>query len=770
MHQSSIFSMKKYFLLLINFCVLSAQGNDRIVKGIVNDGKGNVLPYATVRIDHSGYGTICDGSGNYELVVTNDTCSITYSYIGYRSRTVRIGLGEKQYLDISLQQSEIELTEVIVGSEDPAFDIIREAIENKKKRRKMMENYDAKVYIKESFGSDTLLSVISEAYCKVRYQLPDSLQEEVLWRRQSSNLPEEIQFALVRDYLDFYDDTIKYMGYSFIGPLSENAFQFYDYRLIRSSTVSHQVFYDIEIIPLSNVQPLFRGTITLTDSGFYLQTINVSVNSMFQIPLITIDSVVISQQYAIYEKKFWMPLEYHVYAKVRYRIFSLVHSRPLNYRKSVISYEYNFTPTNDSSSTALKKTMPALANKDNVLENGGYPVVFPLTTLEISSYKKIDDLVKQHPAAFGVPKYIKMVERWTENIDIRYNRAEGLFIGGMMAKEAAFGFYPFVRLGYGFADRMIKYIIRPTFRWDAATSIAIGCEYHRWIGTFPVNYRINSLTNSAAALFDGEDYFNYYLSHGYRIFFSITFPGDVVLETSVQNEVHSSAFKNTDVSFNSIFQLSRFRENPSIREGRYFSTVIELFRRQESDTTGFTEPKNTWRIRCERSMDMKKQYFTSLYADAEVRIPTMGASRLFNPYLGIMLTAGYATGNLPPQKIFGIEAPLSGYAYPPSFRTLKPGDFTGNRLLAIGIEHNFRSIPFVLLGLSSIPLDIITRVAYCDISTAGSVSNSGNNGSSLRKYMEYTLGLGRVADLFRIDISYASIPQPRYVLTCTSFL
>ena len=84
-------------------------------------------------------------------------------------------------------------------------------------------------------------------------------------------VPDELQFAIVRDFLDF-NQTIQYWGYTFIAPLSESAFKYYDYKLLKTYIDNDKQFFEIEVIPLSKTEPLFSGNITIADSTFFTKS------------------------------------------------------------------------------------------------------------------------------------------------------------------------------------------------------------------------------------------------------------------------------------------------------------------------------------------------------------------------------------------------------------------------------------------------------------------------------------------------------------------
>ena len=756
--------MRIYIVSLLALAgLLSAQPALRSLSGMVKDGTGKPLPFATVRIDGTGVGTICDGEGRFTLRLPEDAHSITFSYIGFLSRAVAIpAAGE---CIVTLQQSAVELAEVVVSGEDPALPIVRAAMETKKKRQRSMEEFMVKVYVKESFGPDTIKSTISEAYSRVRFRAPDSLSEQIVWRRQTNAVPSEFQIAQVRERIDFYDDTIRYFGHAFVGPLAEDAFSYYEYHLQRTSIVDEHTMYDIDLTPRTELRPLFRGTMTISDSGYLLCSVRFAPNAGFQFPMLSIDTALIAQQYAHYEGRRWMPLEHHVTADLRFRFAGFPVGFVARYEKSVINYEYDFTPRPEEPVLAPLMPLPPVASHDDLNDNGGFPVVFPLSDVEKRSYRYVDEIMEKNPILTNFSLYAYMIQRWLRPVELRYNRVEGLFLGAKGSVVLPGGFTPFGSIGYGTADRTVKYRGGPEWRSDPERRFAIGAEVRYDIETMPFNERVDPVGNGILAFFNGVDLVDYALVHGRRVYAAATMLSGSTLEMSYRDDRYSSGVKNTDVSLAAIGESFHFRPNPPVQEGRYRSVVIDFFRRPEKDTILFAVPKDEWQLRYEQGTGPYGAAFTSLYADLIVRINTMGSSRLLNPYLGVTVSAGKLTGAPPAQRMFTVEGAQRRYMFSASFRTMALRQYSGDRFLAVTVEHNFRNIPFGVIGFPTVPIDLILRIGYADVGAGHVAAVPVFYERPIHHYWEYTFGIGRLFDFARIDLSYTQQPSPRYVIS-----
>lgn len=81
------------------------------VRGKVFDSNGQPLPGANVVVEGTTIGTVTDFDGNYSITIPNNSSQLTFSFIGFDSRTLPIS---NSVMNISLQENKMELEEVVV--------------------------------------------------------------------------------------------------------------------------------------------------------------------------------------------------------------------------------------------------------------------------------------------------------------------------------------------------------------------------------------------------------------------------------------------------------------------------------------------------------------------------------------------------------------------------------------------------------------------------------------------------------------------------------
>lgn len=104
--------------LLMLLCALGStlpqevQAQDRLVSGSVKDETGSSLPGVSVVVKGTTRGTTTDGTGKYQLNVSNSNTTLVFSFVGYGSKEVAVG--NQTALDVNLTTEDRVLNEVVV--------------------------------------------------------------------------------------------------------------------------------------------------------------------------------------------------------------------------------------------------------------------------------------------------------------------------------------------------------------------------------------------------------------------------------------------------------------------------------------------------------------------------------------------------------------------------------------------------------------------------------------------------------------------------------
>jgi TonB-dependent starch-binding outer membrane protein SusC len=106
------------FVILFSLSInVSAEYNlqsqqQQSLRGKVSDIKGIPLPGVNVVIKGTTIGTITDTDGTFNIPVTNQNTTLTFSFIGFLTKEVTIA--DLQFLNVTLAEDVLSLEEVVV--------------------------------------------------------------------------------------------------------------------------------------------------------------------------------------------------------------------------------------------------------------------------------------------------------------------------------------------------------------------------------------------------------------------------------------------------------------------------------------------------------------------------------------------------------------------------------------------------------------------------------------------------------------------------------
>lgn len=84
--------------------------------GVVQTLSGEPIPFASVGLKSTNYGTVCDAQGVFNFEAPEGAYTLQVSYVGYKTYQAPLKLksGENKPLEVALQKQEVDLNEVVV--------------------------------------------------------------------------------------------------------------------------------------------------------------------------------------------------------------------------------------------------------------------------------------------------------------------------------------------------------------------------------------------------------------------------------------------------------------------------------------------------------------------------------------------------------------------------------------------------------------------------------------------------------------------------------
>ncbi len=295
-----------FFALVANAFFAASQ-----VRGTVTDNKGEPLPFVSIYVQGTTNGTTSNLNGEYSLALERGTYQLVFQYIGYKQRieTVNVEVGPVK-LNVALAEEAIELAsvEIKANAEDPAYPIIRKAIEKRDYHRKQVESFTCEVYIKGNVkvleapkqllgkdigdldGSlDTAgqgIIYLSESVSKLYFKQPDKYKEIMESSKVSGN-NQGFSYNSAQDFnIDLYKNYSEF-GRNVISPIADNAMNHYKYRL-EGAFVDEggRLVNKIAVLPKNFADPVYRGFIYIVSDSWNIQSADLFTTGLSaQIPL-----------------------------------------------------------------------------------------------------------------------------------------------------------------------------------------------------------------------------------------------------------------------------------------------------------------------------------------------------------------------------------------------------------------------------------------------------------------------------------------------------
>lgn len=759
-----------------------ALAQTRPLSGIVRDAQtGEALPSATIRLAGSSRGTLTNARGEFQLPVPASGTVIA-SYVGYRTDSLDIAaLAPAGTAVIRLQPVSIQLPGLTITDEDPAYEIIRRAIEEKKKWMARLERFEGRAFTRMALRSDTSIASITESYSTLYWSQHDTLREVITQTRKTGNLPSGFRPSTVGSVMNFNDNEIAQLGFRFIGPTSPDAFRYYDYKLVKTRMQDDFEVYDIDLLPRTRSTPLFYGRISIAERSYAVIEVDVRPNEAFVIPFVRLNGVRYRQHFGLYEERFWLPADYRTEGSITVALAG-IRLPAIGMEKDVVIYDYLINPvfadsirrmnpvTFDSTSNRFDSSFWAATN------------VLPLTAEQERAYETLDstqtlaEKFKPTGAAASLADAASAPASILNVAEVYFNRVEGLHLGAHKEFSRLVGPVDVrVQAGYGFSDRAWKYSAGLTipFGWEERAhrssglsnfsflvkEFAVSADVYRMLAHQPEEKPYSFLSNSVAALVSKLDYYDYYKAEGWKTAFS--WQPSALVGTSIEyrSEENRSARQSTDYSF---FNRSRhYREQPVIDEGQMRALTFSLVYGHQLLMNFMPQAlKADFSIEySDRDVLASSFSYSRWKISLQSKLATGGRELLFPQSLFVKFSTGFSTGTLPIQRSFDLLSGLGGYGQVGTFRALHAHEFYGDWFASLNLEQNFRRAPLLWLGLSP-----LYRTNWEFLVTA-SVARTPN---SRGLYYEAGFGINNIFDLLRIDLTYRFV-EPRGVSFSLSF-
>ncbi len=714
------------FLLLSSLELLFSQESSRklrVVSGIVIDGEDN-HPLRAVKVKVAGkkIGTLTSIDGKFQLTLLPGKYTLTFSMVGYETETADVDLSDSdQTLRVVLKSPTFATEEVAVFAEDPGIALIKEALKRKKRQQDSLRSYRYMLYTKfvastdsntanrANAKTDTTIVSIFESYSKGYYKKPDKYYNEIIQRRQSANVPQSANFVVFGTNLNAYEDFIEILGQQIATPFHPDALDFYDFTLGKrigsdSSRLIRRLFFQ----PKTGLRKLFAGYVDMDmDKAIPLQ-LEMKPNRAVRLPFDA--RLTYRQQFDEFENFYVMPVGMQIQASAEASVLFVISPR-IDIDIETVAYDYHF---NEAYPDALfSRRRVDISKTADIIDSSywGKNAVLPLRPEEVSAYRSIEIAQDNPDSSIGIVFFNRLIapvarvirflntKPFTGIEDLfHYNRVQGFYLGLGLEERFWERLDVSTGLGYGFSDKRGNYEFKLRYILRQQEDMFFNAKVYRLLLRRDNPFVVRAPLITTLSLLNKNDYGDYYYADGFELSGELGFGQLIYIQRD--DFLHPTLFKlffrnelQTTAQTNATFAFfggeKRFRDNPAI-----FNGVMRSF--------GFDAQVNYSPIRriANFGFQVKGEFskpsviasdfdFTQYFVALLWRTRTLPLWRL-----DLRLSAGYSTGNVPPQRFFSLESAVGGTASASAgvFRGMQVKEFYGDKFFALSLEHNFGEI------------------------------------------------------------------------------
>ncbi|MEO5995430.1 MAG: DUF5686 and carboxypeptidase regulatory-like domain-containing protein [Chitinophagaceae bacterium] len=401
------------------------------ISGVITDDTGNLLSYASILVKGTAIGTTANDEGRYSLQLDPGRYTLVCQYVGYGRTEKAINvLDEKLVVNFRLSLQQTSMKEVVVrpGGEDPAYEIIRNAIKKRTYYLDQLDRFQCQVYIKgqlklrgypkKIFGqkvdfedgdtSKLKMLYLAESVATYSVEKPDKVKIEVTSTKVSG---QSDAFGLSQpQILSFYENNIQ-IGVNlnprgFVSPIADNALSYYKYKFLGVFIEEGKEINKIQVIPRKKYEPVFSGYINITEGDWRIHSVQLQLTKESQMEII--DTLRVDQLYFPLTQEVWVIKNQVIYPAVKFFGFD-------GYGSFVNVYsDFNLNPAFEKKffNNTILKYIDSSNKRTTMYWDSIRPL--PLQVEEITDYKKKDSLERIRKS----PRYLDSIDKKRNKVSI----------------------------------------------------------------------------------------------------------------------------------------------------------------------------------------------------------------------------------------------------------------------------------------------------------------------------------------------------------------
>jgi hypothetical protein len=320
------------FIIGSVFSLFCVQADSQKIHGTVFTELGDLLPFSSITVKGSSTGTSANDKAKFSFYLPDGTYTIVCQHIGYATTEKKITVKGDTEIDFILKEQKLMMTEVVVksGAEDPAYEIIRQAIKKRNYYKKQVNAFEVDLYSKDLVKLRNLpkkilgkkipdedrkdmrldssgkgIIYLSESICKIFSKQPDRFKMEVSSSRVSGSGGFGFSFPA---FISLYDNNVSVFSESinprgFVSPISDGAIGFYKFKFLGTFWEDGKPVSSIRVTPRRTYEPLFSGVINITDDDWRIHSFDLLLTKSAQLELL--DTLKITQLHVPVSRDVW---------------------------------------------------------------------------------------------------------------------------------------------------------------------------------------------------------------------------------------------------------------------------------------------------------------------------------------------------------------------------------------------------------------------------------------------------------------------------------
>jgi hypothetical protein len=422
------------------------------IKGSITDINNDPLPFASVYVKNTSYGTTTNIKGEYFLELEKGEHEIVFSFIGFKTVEKKITINStKQTLELKISLKEdvalLAGVEIVAKTRDRAKSIMREVRAKRADYLNEIEQYSCKTYLKSSLEKEpiiktsvdslnliytaeekldkklkkenlNLIETISTTYFKApnRYrevieahhdyaEVDDPLggteitfgmdigEPDITQREGEIKNPYLIYTDISNSDFNFYQNNISFTAICpkpIISPLASTSAVNYAYDYKGSFVENGKKIYQLEVIPRFKNEALFYGFIYIEDSTWALKSVDLNINKG---ALLFCNEFKIIQNYKEIEPNAYLPVRRELFYTIKEGANNIIGNTRVNHS------EYNLNPTfpKKTFNSEIKRYEVDAFDKDEAFWTDKRPII--LKENELTFISEYDSLVSLYSSA-----------------------------------------------------------------------------------------------------------------------------------------------------------------------------------------------------------------------------------------------------------------------------------------------------------------------------------------------------------------------------------